>query len=105
MRAIISRMSNGRRVSLRHDAVEFVGRILRLDRRAQRQRHVLLAVEVGDDVARDRQRVRVVLGEVIGHAGNRRVHVRAAERFGVDHFAGRGLHQRRAAEEDRALFA
>ena len=32
------------------------------------------------------------------------VHVGAAERLGIDDFAGRGLHQRRAAEEDRALF-
>ncbi len=46
----------------------------------------------------------VVLGEMIGDAGDRRVHVGAAERFGVDDFAGRSLHQRRAAEEDRALF-
>ena len=30
--------------------------------------------------------------------------VAAAQVFGADHFAGRGLHQRRAAEEDRALF-
>ena len=33
------------------------------------------------------------------------MHVGAAERFGVDDFAGRRLHQRRAAEEDRALLA
>ena len=32
------------------------------------------------------------------------MHVGAAERFGIDHFAGRRLHQGRAAKEDRALF-
>ena len=49
------------------------------------------------------QRMRVVVGEVIGDAGDARVHVAAAEVLGVDHLAGGGLHQRRAAEEDRAL--
>ena len=44
----------------------------------------------------------VVLGEVIGDAGEPRVHVGAAELLGGDFLAGRGLHQRRAAEEDRA---
>ena len=33
------------------------------------------------------------------------MHVGAAEVFGGNHFAGRRLHQRRAAEEDRALIA
>ena len=33
------------------------------------------------------------------------MHVGAAEFFGGHHLAGRGLHQRRAAEEDRALVA
>ena len=35
----------------------------------------------------------------------RGVHVGAAEGFGIDHFAGGGFHQRRAAEEDGALLA
>ena len=55
--------------------------------------------------ARHPQRVRVVVGEVIDDARLARVHVAAAERLGVDALAGRGLHQRRAAEEDRALLA
>ena len=88
----------------RHDAVEVVGRVERFARLARRERQMLAAVEVRDDVARDRERMRVVLGEMIGDAGDRRVHVGAAERFGVDDFAGRRLHQRRTAEEDRALF-
>ena len=50
-----------------------------------------------------RQRVLVVVGEVVGDAGDARVHVRAAELFGGDDLAGRGLHQRRPAQKDRAL--
>ena len=65
----------------------------------------LLGVQVGDDAAAQRQRMAVVLGHVIGDAGFPGVHIGAAEIFGGDHFAGRGLHQRRAAEEDRALIA
>ena len=90
---------------LRHDAVKLLGRVQRLARlRARPRGTVLRAVEVADQVARDLQRMAVVLGEVVGHAGNAGVHVGAAQRFGIDHFAGRGLHQRRTAEEDRALF-
>ena len=44
----------------------------------------------------------VVFGEVVGDARQPRVDVGAAELFGGDLLAGRGLHQRRAAEEDRA---
>jgi hypothetical protein len=62
-------------------------------------------VEVREDVARDRQRVRVVLGHVVGHAGHGGMHLGAAQRFRIDDFAGRRLHQRRSAKEDRALFA
>ena len=42
---------------------------------------------------------------MIGDAGGAAVHVGAAEFFGGDDLAGRGAHQRRAAEEDRALVA
>ena len=55
-----------------------------------------------DDRPAQRQRVRVVVGEVIGDAGEPRVHVGAAELFGRHFLAGRGLHERRAAQEDRA---
>ena len=40
---------------------------------------------------------------MVGDAGDAAVHVGAAELLGADHLAGRGLHQRRAAEKDRAL--
>ena len=43
------------------------------------------------------------VGEVVDHPGLAGVHVAAAEVLGGDDLAGRGLHQRRAAEEDRAL--
>ena len=56
---------------------------------------------VDDDRPRQLQRVLVVFGEVVGDAGEPRVHVGAAELLGRDFFAGRGLHERRAAEEDR----
>ena len=42
---------------------------------------------------------------MVDHAGGPGVHVAAAEVLGRDDLAGRGLHQRRAAEEDRALVA
>ena len=61
--------------------------------------------ERGDDVADDAQRVRVVVGEVVGDAGDARVQVAAAQLLGRDDLAGGRLHQRRAAEEDRALVA
>ena len=51
------------------------------------------------------QSVRIILREVIDDAALARVHVAAAEIFGADHFASRGFHQRRAAEEDGALVA
>ena len=47
----------------------------------------------------------VVLGIMIGDAGLPRMHVGAAEFLGRDHLAGRGLHQRRPAEKNRALIA
>ena len=48
---------------------------------------------------------RVILGDVIDNAGFAAMHFGAAQIFGADDLAGRGLHQRRAAEEDGALVA
>ena len=45
----------------------------------------------------------VVLRQVVGHARQARVHVAAAQVFGRHHLAGGRLHQRRAAQENRAL--
>src|SRR6185312_10940838 len=74
-----------------YDAVDLISGIFRLDRFAHGNGQFLDAVEVGDDVARDRERMRVVLGEMVGDAGYRGVHVGAAERLGIDDFAGRRL--------------
>ena len=76
-----------------------------LARLGERDVDRLAGVEVGDDAARDRERVAVVRRVVVGDARAPRVHVGAAELLGRHHLAGRRLHQRRAAEEDRALVA
>ncbi|MND90580.1 hypothetical protein D3C80_826670 [compost metagenome] len=47
----------------------------------------------------------VILGDMIDDAGFSAMGFRAAQFLGRNHFAGRGLHQRRAGEEDRALIA
>jgi hypothetical protein len=45
----------------------------------------------------------VVVGEVVGDAGDARMHQSTTEVLGRDDLAGRGLHERRATQEDRAL--
>ena len=87
------------------DAVDLLGRVARRDRLADVERDPLGAIEVADDAARDRERVVVVEREVIGDAGDARVHVGAAQLFRGDDLAGRRLHERRPAEEDRPLLA
>src|SRR3546814_10194643 len=42
---------------------------------------------------------------MVGDAGDARMHIAATEILGADDFTGCGLHQRRTAEEDRALVA
>ena len=58
-------------------------------------------IEVADDLARDRERVLVGGREVVGDAGAPRVDVGASELLGGHVLPGRGLHERRAADEDR----
>ena len=58
-----------------------------------------------DDPPDDAQRVAVVVREMIGNTGDLGVQFSATEIFRGDHFAGSGLHQRRAAEKDGALVA
>ena len=55
-----------------------------------------------DGFAHEPERVLVVDGEMIGDAGDARVHVGAAQLFGGHDLAGGGLHQRRSAEKDRS---
>ena len=86
-----------------NDAAQLLGRIQRLARLAQHGIHLLHAVEVADDGAGDRQGVRIVQRQMVGDSGLARVHLGAAEFLGCDDFAGGGFHQRRPAEENRAL--
>ena len=89
----------------RHDAVE-LGRI---DRGGTDSATSHAGASGGgkrrDDVADDLERVLVVLGEVVDDPRARRVQVSAAELLGGHDLADRGLHERRAAQEDRALVA
>ena len=63
---------------------------------------VLLVLSVDTIVRVSSSACGVVLGEIVGHARETRVHVGAAQLLGRHLFAGRRLHERRAAEEDRA---
>ena len=72
-------------------------------RRPGTQPQVLLVVEVADDAAGDVEGVGIVQRVVVGDPGFARVQIRTAEILGRNHFAGRRLHQRRPAEENRAL--
>ena len=90
----------------RHDAVQIGG--IDGGRRRSRRRPTPVASGGGqgrDDVAHDLERVLVVLGEVVDDAGAARVQLSPAELLGGDDLADRGLHERRSAEEDRALVA
>ena len=85
------------------DAIDLARVEERILARLVRHRHRLRAVEAGDDAPCDRERVAIVVGQVIGNAREPRVDVAAAELLGRDDLADRGLHERRAAEEDGAL--
>ena len=90
---------------LRHDAVDLVGvveRRLNLIGRRHGPVACRLAAQVGYCSADHLQRVLVVLSQVIGDSGDLRVYQPAAQLFCRDLLAGRGPHQRRTAEEDRA---
>ena len=65
----------------------------------------LLPVQAGDDLAPDRQRVLVIERLVVCDATDARVDARAAKILRGHVLAGRGLHQWRAAQEDRARAA
>ena len=65
----------------------------------------VVVAEVAHDVAHDRERVFVILRQMIDHAGFLRMQVAAAEILGADFLARGRLHQRWPGEEDRALIA
>jgi hypothetical protein len=88
----------------RHHVVDPVRVLVRLLDRV-RDQAVLGLGQGGDDGAHDRERVRVVLRQVVHDSGRAGVDITPAELLGRHHLAGRGLHQGRAAEEDRALVA
>ena len=68
----------------------FFGRDAIDQTRAVRSR---FAIEIGDDVASNFERVLVVVGEVVGHAGGTAVDFAATEFLGRDDFTGRGFHE------------
>ena len=86
----------------RHDAVDLLRVEERFLRRGLRPA-ALGPVQIRNDAPHERERVRIVVGKVIGHAGDAGVHVGAAQLFGGDFLAGGRLHQRRAAQKDGAL--
>jgi hypothetical protein len=61
------------------------------------------AFQRADDLARDLERVLVAEGEVIRDTRYTRMHVRTTQLLGGHVDAGRRLHQRWPANEDRAL--
>ncbi len=71
-------------------------------RRAQLPGRARARAEVGHNIAHNPERGAVVVGEVVGHAREPGMHIGAAKLLGAHHLAGGGLHERRAAEEDRA---
>ena len=62
-----------------------------------------LDIQIRNDVARDSKGVFVVVGQMVRHTRNARMHAAAAQRLGIDDLAGRCLDQRWTAEKNRAL--
>ena len=87
------------------DAVQLGGLVERRRRRPQLEIRPLDPVQMGDDPAREAERVGVGERVVIGDARGPGMDVGAAQFLRRNHLAGRGLHQGWTAEEDRALLA
>ncbi len=88
-------------VVLRQDAADLLGRVERVLGGGEVEPDALDGVQVRHHVARDRQGVLLAVGEMVGDAGDPRVHLAAAELLGADLLAGGRLHQRRAGQVDR----
>ena len=73
----------------RHQPIELGGVERRLARGGKCNVDRLLGIEIGDDAPRNRQRVMIVLRQMVGDAGLARVQVAAAEILGAHHLAGR----------------
>src|SRR5450432_3481508 len=89
----------------RHDTVEFLGREPRLERRAAPYFGRRAQVQARHDAARDAERVRVVLRQMIGDTGEPRVYVTAAQVFHADLLSGRGFDQGGTTKEYCSLVA
>ena len=86
----------------RHRAGQLVGRVQRLERgvginRAGRAQGAPL--QALEQLARDAQRIGIVLGQVLAQAGDAGVHHRTAQLLVGGHLAGGGLQQRRPGQE------
>ena len=88
-----------------NDAVDLFGGIEWCHRRLTIELAKFAMVEIGNDVAGELQCMLVVVGEVIGNAGDLAVHVATAQRFGIDDLTGGRLHQGWTTEKDGALTA
>ena len=84
----------------RHDAVDLGGIVERRLGRLSVGGKRLRPVQRRDDGPRQPNRVVVVFGEIVGDAGEPRVHVGAAQLLGRHLFAGGRLHEGRAGQED-----
>ena len=86
------------------DAVKFLRIIFGRARFAFFNLEAVVGTQMADDIAHDRQRMFVILGQMIDHARFLGVQVAPAEIFCADFLPRCRLHQRRACEEDGALF-
>ena len=68
-----------------------------------RQLNVFFAVQTCHGLARQRQGMGVVVGQMVGHAGQAGVYIAAAQVLGGHNFSNRRLHQGRTAQENGAL--
>jgi hypothetical protein len=73
--------------------------------RCRRRRLRARPIQVRNETSCHPQRMHVVVGQVIDDSRLPGMHVASPERLRVHTLTGGGLYQRRATEEDRALFA
>ena len=81
----------------RNDAVDILDRQFRVFRLAPDDAGGPRKIQVGDDVARDLQRMLVVVGKMIGNTRDARVDAATAEGLRIDDLPGRRLDQWRTS--------